>query len=188
MVHSADRVIALKLHSLHEEDRAWVMSQLDSSKRQVLQLLLDELQELKLKVDAPLLESIKKQTKPSTTTSSNNNNHIQRIDAASSLQIKEIFEEEPKFLFNCLAAQHKWQWLSEFNKRFKTEIPNVAPYKNKHKNITPNAKQALFKVVENKLGTVAQFSAPETYAERGITHASKQVLQKILNRVLLWKQ
>jgi len=184
MANSPDRVIALKLHALHEEDREWILSRLDPASYKHLQALLGELKELKFNVDAALLRSVKHQANP---TSSVKDEDIRLIDTASSEQIKNIFDNEPRFLLNCLAVQYEWKWLPDFNKNTRTEIKGTISPRGKYKNITAKAKKALLKVVAERVKLEAKpLKAKPT--ELKITALIRRQLTRIQDKVLSWKR
>lgn len=182
MSNLADRVMALKLHSLHQDDREWILSQLDPASYKHLQPLLDELQELGFKVDLGLVDSIQHETYPNTAHKSEDRYWI---DSATSGQIKKIFDKEPGFLLNCLSSQHEWKWLHGFNQSLATDA-RITPSRSKHKKITPNARSALFKAVAHRIKVEDKLPGDEVSRINLPTRIQGQLL-KLRNKVLPWK-
>lgn len=184
MESSMDRVIALKLYSLHEDDRAWLLSQIDPLANKRLIQLLSELEELKFKVDSALVNAVNTTAHRAKQVLSE---EVRRIDSTSFRQIETIFDNEPKFLLSCLAMQYEWKWLSDFKKSTRTATQGTTASINQLSDITANAKEALFTAVAKRVKPEASSLGIEL-THLKLTQALQSRLAKVRNKVLPWKR
>lgn len=114
----ASRRLVLKLHTLHEEDRVWLMGQLPQEERIELQALLNELSELGIQIEPEDIEQISSQPVAKTQTELEADAaDIQAVNRATLSQIDIVFDGEPAVLMNQLLALYPWAWRGYWQQR-----------------------------------------------------------------------
>ncbi|MGY1490774.1 hypothetical protein ACW4YW_15315 [Methylobacillus pratensis] len=114
----ASRRLVLKLHTLHEEDRAWLLGQLPQEERIELQALLNELSELGIQLEPEDIEQIYSQPVAKTQAELEADAaDIQVINRATLSQIDIVFDGEPAVLMHHLLAMYPWTWKGDWQER-----------------------------------------------------------------------
>ena len=158
------RLIALKLHALHEEDREWIVSQLDMTTRSRLSPLLKELSELGFQLDKSLVSAALQAGVAENGSVAKSDDYLEAesiaaINTASLSHLALVFEQEPKVLFRSLAAIRSWRWAGQFeSKEFQYNLTGQASQADgigvsKLKNA---ARRALIVAVAKQLDAVSQ--------------------------------
>lgn len=173
---SPARKLALKLYALHEQDRRWLLDQLDASAQAEIMPLLNELQTLGVQVDLEDLQHMGKLNTASVERAATPED-VQLIDRASLSQIDIVFDSEPPVLLQRLQALRAWRWRSEDVLR-QGEVPPASA-----RNMTPAAQQALLKVVAAQLARQEAVFAIEPLRQ---AHASAVPAADLLSRLKGW--
>lgn len=120
---SADpqRLMALRLHGLHEADRAWLLAQLPEENRQSLQSMLAELTQLGFPQDSAL-GAVGHETSVRPTPALPVNDAVAVIDAADARAIWSLLRAEPEVVRHYLIGLRAWRWLPELQRE-----PSISP-------------------------------------------------------------
>jgi hypothetical protein len=143
----AARRAALTIHALGEEDRAWMLGQLQPRQRAVLEPLLGELRELGVQADRSALEQIESDSPASVTAAA----RLGRLGRPEIRRLARLLEQEPPQLTRALLSAGDPAWrnalLKSLDSGFATPvngIPAAAPR-------GPALVDALVGVVEGRL-------------------------------------
>lgn len=102
------RRLALRMHALHEEDRSWLLAQLEDAPRQQLITLLEEVREIGLIPDAELLMTAADEAQDRSMSS---DEATIRIGMASPLTVCRALRNEPSSVRRYLSQARPWPWL-----------------------------------------------------------------------------
>lgn len=107
------RILALRLQSLHEDDRAWILSQIEPGARTILTGLLEELRQLGFSALPALRESAATLSarRPADVPNAESD-AIAIVDGASADVVWQYLRSEPDAIRRCLFAAHPWRWLA----------------------------------------------------------------------------
>lgn len=138
------RAIALRLHGLHEEDRVWILAQLDPAARSTLTALLEELATLgfaaapELRNFATLAPVTVPADMPEPLTAAE-----AAVDEADVMAIRQLLSDEPAAVRHCLLGMRRWQWLE--SAAFGPESERAARLP------TPNVRQAVVQALADRI-------------------------------------
>lgn len=189
-----ERIFALKLHSLHQEDREWILSQLDSEARSRLAPLLEELNELGFEVDPSTfraLENSKTELDKKARLGSMTFDmaSIAKIDSASPSRIEIIFDQEPGIFLQTLTAIYPWQWAADsFSKSSEPSRQHYTPTESAPPSAT--VRQALVRAVARQLSSQEHIGSTELNDvwSQSYQPVKPSLFQQWRTRFLLWKQ
>lgn len=114
-VREPARVLALRLHALHADDREWMLAQLPADARSTLEELLAELHRLGF----PALPELRSSESSGLgdTHSNQDNNALVIVNNASCEQVWEVLRGEPEAIRNYILSVHGWRWRDELAQR-----------------------------------------------------------------------
>lgn len=110
------RLLALRLHALHADDRCWLLEQVPPEARTTLQTLLSELQEMGVPAGTSGLSF-------DVLTGKRTGDQAFRIDAATAEQVWEVLREEPEAIRTIIVFARHWRWRERLLTQF---MPNLA--------------------------------------------------------------
>jgi hypothetical protein len=110
------RLLALRLHALHADDRRWLLGQVPPEARMTLETLLRELQEMgvpagKSGLPVDVLAGKRGQE------------HAVCVDAATAEQVWEVLREEPEAIRTIIVFARHWRWREKLLTQY---MPNLA--------------------------------------------------------------
>ena len=178
---SPARKLALKLYALHEQDRRWLLDQLDASAQAEIMPLLNELQTLGVQVDLEDLQHMGKLNTASVERAATPED-VQLIDRASLSQIDIVFDSEPPVLLQRLQALRAWRWRSEDVWR-QGPVQQGSTQQAGARHMTHAAQQALLKVVAAQLARQEAVFAIEPLRQ---AHVSDVPATDLLSRLKGW--
>lgn len=191
------RMVALKLHNLHEEDQSWILSKIDTSIRPKLESLLSELGDLGFEIDEVMYNSINKNSIQLSATQSVEDEFldiqsIATINKASKTNIDIIFEHEPKAMLHTLKSIKSWKWsdVENSNVEIKTARPSNFK-KNRIENFpTLAVRNSLLKAVEKQLLVIKNLDVQvERPVGQLLLQKRKQTLvREIFSKIFPWKK
>ena len=191
------RMVALKLHNLHEEDQSWILSKIDTSIRPKLESLLSELGDLDFEIDEAMFNSIKKNNIQSSTTQHVEDEFLDiqsivTINKATKTNIDIIFEHEPKAMLHTLKSIKPWKWSDVENNNVENKTARSANFKKIRTESLPTlaVRNSLLKAVEKQLLVIKSLGVQ---VERPVGHLllqnHKQTLVKeIFSKIFPWKK
>lgn len=110
---SGVRRAALYLHSLHADDRRWLLENLSPDQREQLYAMLNELEQMQVPKDQAWLPDLAKPSALAGTQlpdAEGTENHVARIEAAHPERIAEILDREPSSVVVQILNYHMWSW------------------------------------------------------------------------------
>lgn len=194
---SSARIVALKLHALHQDDREWIFSRLDPVTQERLAPLLDELKELGLEIESDWMDSIENINIGSNDVLPNSGAWLDPelvavIDSVLPWQIEHIFDQEPAILFQCLKAMHPWTWAAEFDQVYpKLGLSSLTVKGSGNAPFPSHAvKKALLKTVARQLVVSDHIgnSLRDEMGSRCFPVKMKPMFQQFFDKIIPWKQ
>ncbi|MCH2172742.1 hypothetical protein MK489_18360 [Myxococcota bacterium] len=104
------RRAALCLHGLADQDRSWLLDQLEPEQRTKLEPLLQELSELNPPAEVAQLEF----EEETVSTPTDREKWIRTIDRAEPSVIRTLLASEPNCVIVSLLSNQSWAWLENF--------------------------------------------------------------------------
>ncbi len=107
------RRLALRLHALHGDDRAWILSQLPVAAKARLEPLLEELNDLGFSIDQEMVDTLDIQDGDASLSAAGvgeHERHIAALERAPAEWIVAQLKDEPPALLDCLLSAHAWCW------------------------------------------------------------------------------
>lgn len=203
MSSNSTRIVALKLHSLHHDDREWILSQLDTVTQSRLSPLLEELSVLGFNVDADLINSVRDVAHDSASVSEVagylrkvqlDDECVSMVNLASIAQIDLVFDQEPPIFLQTLVAMQTWSWLSSVadrtDVRRRPSLPQAYGDEG-YKPPTLSAQRALLKVVARQLACESHVGNPlinDSADPRGYSIEKKPLFYHFIDKVKPWKR
>lgn len=138
------RRLALRLYSLHANDRDWLLRQLESEPKAQLTALLDEIREIGLEVDPQLL-ALTDRSEESTAEA------CARIATVTASAACQVLRTEPSIVRRYLAHTERWPWLNELDKEQEMLVHGNTELSKQAQRLTPRARQALLRAFASRL-------------------------------------
>lgn len=132
------RLLALRLHALHEDDRNWILSQIAQPARGTLVELIDELKQLGFS-DLPATMN----NEPAGKGHKLDGDAATVVDQASPELIWHLLRTEPLAIRRCLLAARPWKWSAELYRKQGLVDPDISKRAEQNQTITPRVRQAL---------------------------------------------
>ncbi|HEX7888057.1 MAG TPA: hypothetical protein VF522_01750 [Ramlibacter sp.] len=155
----AARRAALTIHALGEEDRAWMLAQLQPQQRAVLEPLLSELRDLGIQSDRRVLEQIESDS-PSPVSATA---RLARLGRPQIQHLARLLEQEPPEVTRALLAAGDAAWrnslLKALDPRFATRVRGLSSAVSNG----PALAAALLAVVEGRLNRQAGGTARSSW-------------------------
>lgn len=107
----AARRLALRLHSMHEADRSWLLQQIEAEPRQKLMALLDEIRALGLVPDASMLAF----ASDACGNGSSQPEAGLHIGMTAAAKVFHALRNEPAFVRRYLSQAQQWPWRNELD-------------------------------------------------------------------------
>lgn len=193
MTLNQERIFALKLHALHQEDREWILSQLDAETQSRLAPLLDELDELGFEIDPTIFDELKVNKTPldknaQAVSMPFDMESLAAIDAASPSQIEIVFDQEPGIFLQTLKAIRNWKWTPDFSAEHSVSMRQSLPINSAYPSVA--VRQALIKAVARQLPSKEYLEGElrDMWEPRDFLEDKRSLLQQWRNRLLAWKQ
>jgi hypothetical protein len=161
------RKFALKLHSLHDDDRTWILNQLDDVTHQEFKNLLRELEEIGLEPGSSLClneKETKSQAKyahvPVHPYASGRFESI--LATARPSTIQHILKDEPAVLSNICIQLYPWPWLN--NKLVQTSSTGRSAITQSSGKHTQKVKEVLIRALANRIQLAPDYVSGELTA------------------------
>lgn len=183
-----DRRIALKLHALHEEDRNWILSKLDSTPRRILEGLLLELNELGF-AQLPELRTAAPEHPASQAIAEDELAPVRTVDDASAAAIWNAIYGEPSLLRCEIIHARKWRWQEELLQAHPQLIWADRPCESSHA-LTSRAREALISALAQKLANTPDSLETSTLwaVDAPPSIRPKRLLSQRLRELLRWRR
>lgn len=161
------RQFALKLHSLHDDDRTWILNQLDDVTSQEFKSLLRELEEIGLEPGSPL-SLIEGESDNQTRYIPENPYGSGRLESilatACQSTIEYVLKDEPPVLRNICMQLYPWSWMNNKSNQQSTIDGSVIP--DSSGKYTPKVRQALVRVLANRIQLAPKLACNELVSSR----------------------
>lgn len=176
------RLMALRLHALHAEDREWILAQLPADARNSLEELLAELRRLGF----PALPELLSSADPGPFNNQDKDSYSV-VNGASCEQVWEVLRDEPEAIRNCILSAHDWLWQAAFAQRqYATSgTTRIDP----NQNVAPRARDALIRAFADRTragGTDCAIQARNASGSRPSSTSLRQRIAAGLRRPIAW--
>lgn len=186
------RLIALRLHALHEDDRNWILGQMEPEARRALVDLLAELKQLGFSALPELRKRAKRSTAPGEAADRPMDcDAIAVIDRADAEQVWQHLRGESEAVRRCLLTAHPWRWREDLQRQ-QPLTPVAAARAEPGQETTARVRQALIAALARRIAADDETGdaprIPATDHPRPSVPALRERMATRMKKALSWQR